>query len=230
MLVLYHHPMSAASRLVRLVLAEYDDTAEFIEEQPWQRRDEFLSLNPAATLPVMIDGDNPPLVGGTAIVEFLDETRGILKRDKRLLPENPYARAEARRLTGWALDKLENEVTRYLVHERVFKLQIPRNNGGGSPDSKVLRAARANIKHHVRYFGWLAATRNWMGGENITIADLAIAAGLSVLDYLGEVPWEEDAGLKEWYARIKSRPSFRPLLGDKVRGLQPASHYVDLDF
>jgi glutathione S-transferase len=230
MLVLYHHPMSAASRLVRLVLAEYDNTAEFLEEQTWQRRPEVLKLNPAATLPVMIDGDHLPLVGGAAICEFLDETRGVLKREKRLLPENPYARAEARRIAGWALDKLENEVTRYLVHERVFKLYIPRDEGGGSPDSKVLRAARTNIKYHVKYFGWLAATRNWLGGDAITIADLAVAAALSVLDYLGEVPWEEDASLKEWYARIKSRPSFRPLLGDKVRSLQPASHYVDLDF
>jgi glutathione S-transferase len=230
MLVLYHHPMSAASRLVRLVLAEYDDTAEFVEEQPWARREAFLVLNPAATLPVMVDGDHPSMVGGVVICEFLDETRGVLKRERRLLPENPYERAEARRITQWALDKLENEVTRYLVNERVFKLSMPRDSGGGSPDSKVLRAARANLKYHIKYFGWLAATRNWLGGENITIADLAVASSLSVLDYLGEVPWDEDATLKEWYARIKSRPSFRPLLGDKVRGLQPASHYVDLDF
>ena len=134
MLVLYHHPMSAAARLVRLVLAEYDDTAEFVEELTWQRREEFLALNPAATLPVLVDGDNPPIVGGNAICEFLDETRGVLKREKRLLPENPYARAEARRIVSWALDKLEDEVTRYIVLERVFKRQMPSALGGGSPD------------------------------------------------------------------------------------------------
>ncbi len=230
MLVLYHHPMSAAARLVRLVLAEYDDTAEFVEELTWQRREEFLALNPAATLPVLIDGDHPPMVGGNAICEFLDETRGVLKRDKRLLPENPYARAEARRIVSWALDKLEYEVTRYIVLERVFKRQMPSAIGGGSPDSKAIRAARANIKFHMNYLGWLAATRNWLAGDTISYADLAVAASLSVLDYLGEVPWEENQPLRDWYSRIKSRPSFRPLLGDKVRGLQPASHYVDLDF
>ncbi len=230
MLVLYHHPMSAASRLVRLVLAEYDDTAEFIEELVWQRREEFLALNPAATLPVLVDGDHPAIVGGAAICEFLDETRGVLKRERRLLPENPYARAEARRIASWAMDKLETEVTRYLVLERLFKRQMPAKLGGGSPDPKAIRAARANIKFHMKYLGWLAATRNWLAGDEISYADLAAAAALSVLDYLGEVPWEENQQLKEWYARIKSRPSFRPLLGDKVRGLPPASHYVDLDF
>ncbi len=230
MLVLYHHPMSAASRFVRLVLAEYDDTAEFVEEQVWQRREEFLALNPAATLPVLVDADHPPLVGGVTICEFLDETRGVLKRERRLLPENPYERAEARRIANWALDKFENEVTRYLVQERVYKRQMTAEQGGGSPDSKAIRAARANIKFHMKYFSWLAATRSWLAGDMLTYADLAAAASLSVLDYLGEVPWEEDAALKDWYARIKSRPSFRPLLGDKVRGLAPASHYVDLDF
>ncbi len=230
MLVLYHHPMSAASRLVRLVLAEYDEASEFVEELVWQRREEFLSLNPAATLPVMIDGENPPLVGGTTICEFLDETRGVLNRERRLLPENPYVRAEARRIIGWALDKLEDEVTRYIVQERVFKRQMPSAMGGGSPDSKAIRAARSNIKFHLKYIGWLASTRNWLAGDAISYADLAIAAELSVLDYLGEVPWEDNKPVKEWYARIKSRPSFRPLLGDKVRGLPPASHYVDLDF
>lgn len=230
MLVLYHHPMSAASRLVRLVLAEYNESSEFIEELAWQRREEFLALNPAATLPVLVDGDHPPIVGGRTICEFLDETRGVLNRERRLLPENPYARAEARRLVTWALDKLDSEVCRYIVQERVFKRQMPSALGGGPPDSKAIRAARANIKIHMKYLGWLAATRNWLAGEAISCADLAVAAELSVLDYLGEVPWEESPPLKDWYARIKSRPSFRPLLGDKVRGLPPASHYVDLDF
>ncbi len=230
MLVLYHHPMSAASRFVRLVLAEYDDTAEFVEEFVWQRREEFLALNPATTLPVLVDNEHPPLVGGVTICEFLDETRGALQRERRLLPENPYARAEARRIVSWSLDKIESEVTRYLVHERVFKRQMTVEQGGGSPDSKAIRAARANIKFHTKYLGWLAATRSWLAGDSLTYADLATAAALSVLDYLGEVPWEENEALKDWYARIKSRPSFRPLLGDKVRGLAPASHYVDLDF
>ena len=107
---------------------------------------------------------------------------------------------------------------------------MPAQSGGGAPDSQALRAARANIKYHLKYFGWLAATRNWLAGDRLTQADLAAAAAFSVLDYMGEIDWSEEDALKDWYARIKSRPSFRPLLADRLRGMPPVSHYVDLDF
>ncbi|MEL7228491.1 MAG: glutathione S-transferase family protein, partial [Pseudomonadota bacterium] len=97
-------------------------------------------------------------------------------------------------------------------------------------DSQALRAARANIRYHLQYIGWLAATRNWLAGPRMSQADLAMAAALSVLDYLGEVDWSKDEALKDWYARLKSRPAFRPLLADRLRGMPPVSHYVDLDF
>ncbi|MEL6503207.1 MAG: glutathione S-transferase family protein [Pseudomonadota bacterium] len=226
---LYHHPLSAASRTIRLMMAEYDLPLELTQENLWERREEFLALNPAATLPVLMV-EEEPLVGAFAIGEYLDETEGVLKRDRRLFPEDPLQRAEMRRLVSWALEKFEAEVTRYVVHEKVTKRQMPAELGGGAPDSQALRAARANIRYHLQYIGWLAATRNWLAGPRMSQADLAMAAVLSVLDYLGEVDWSEDEALKDWYARLKSRPAFRPLLADRLRGMPPVSHYVDLDF
>lgn len=230
MIVLYHHPMSAGSRFVRLVLGEYAERAELREERAWQRRHEFLTLNPAATVPVLVEDEGPAIVGGTVIGEYLDETRGAFQRDKRLMPEKPADRAEARRLTEWFLAKLESEVTRYVVRERVFKLEMPASEGGGPPDASAIRAARANFKHHLRYLAWLAEARNWLAGPQLTYADIAAAAALSILDYLGEVPWDEEPGAKDWYMRLKSRPSFRPLLAERVRGLPPVHHYANLDF
>ncbi len=229
MFTLYHNTMSAGSRAVRLMLAEYDLDMTLHEENLWERRVEFLEINPAATLPVLIDGSTN-VVGAHAVCEYLDETHGVLKREKRLFPEDPVARAEMRRLADWALTKLEAEVTRYLVHERVTKRLMPASAGGGAPDSQALRAARSNIRYHLDYLGWLANTRSWLAGETITHADLAAASSISVLDYLGEIDWSEVTALKDWYARIKSRPSFRPLLADRLRGMPPVSHYVDLDF
>jgi glutathione S-transferase len=171
-----------------------------------------------------------PVVGAAAIAEYIDETRGVLKRDKRLFAEDPMARAEIRRVVAWYLEKTENDVTRHLVRERVFKPQMPSAQGGGAPDSAAIRAARANIKQHMKYTNWLAGTRNWMAGTRFSYADLAAGATLSVLDYLGEVDWAGNPQAKEWYTRVKSRPSFRPLLMDRVRGLSPASQYADLDF
>ncbi|MEF2073108.1 glutathione S-transferase family protein [Consotaella aegiceratis] len=230
MLRLHHHPMSAASRFVRLMLGEYGERAELVEEKPWQRRPELLALNPAATLPILIEDDGPPIVGGLVIAEYVDETRGVYQRERRLMAEKPLERAETRRLTEWFLHKLEAEVTRYLVRERVFKLDMRPDEGGGPPDASAIRAARANLKNHMRYIGWLAESRNWLAGTRLSHADLAAASALSVLDYLGEVDWEREPAAKEWYVRLKSRPAFRPFLGERVRGIPPVAHYAELDF
>ena len=230
MLTLFHHPMFATCRFIRLCFAEYGEELALIEEKPWLRRKEFLSLNPAGSLPVLLAEGDVPIVGAGVIAEYVDETRGVLKRDKRLFAEDPMERAEIRRLCDWYLDKMEGEVTRHLVRERVLKPFMPSSQGGGSPDSAAIRAARSNVRQHLKYTNWLAGTRDWLGGGRITYADLAAAAALSVLDYLGEVNWGDFPAAKDWYSRVKSRPSFRPLLTDRVRGLSPVSSYADLDF
>ena len=237
MIQLYHHPMSGASRYVRLILGEYGVSAEFSEEKPWLRREEFLSLNPAGTVPVMIDeavspnGGGPGIVVGAVVIgEYLDETVGAMMRDRRLMPENSANRAETRRLVEWFIHKFEAEVGRYLVQERVWKHLMRADGSGGSPDSTAIRAGRANLKSHLRYLDWLVQSRNWLSGSRLSLGDLAAAASLSVLDYLGEIPWDSEPAVRDWYARVKSRPSFRPILADKLAGLPPASHYIDLDF
>jgi len=191
---------------------------------------EFLQINPAGTLPVLMVDEGKFISGGIIIGEYLDETSGAMMRDRRLLPEKSMERAETRRLIEWFLVKFDAEVTRYLVQERVFKQLMRADEGGGAPDSNIIRAARANLKNHMKYLGALAASRDWLSGMKISAADMAAAAAISVLDYLGEIQWEDETSAKDWFATIKSRPSYRPLLSDKVLGLPPASHYIDLDF
>jgi glutathione S-transferase len=222
--------MSSSSRFIRLILSEYGLPVELVEEQPWELRGDFIKLNPAGTLPILVDDNMRVLCGATVISEFIDETTGILKRDKRLLAEDPFQRAEIRRLTEWFLVKMEADVTKPLVRERVFKLQMPPTLGGGAPDSKILRLARGNIRQHMKYISWLASTRSYLAGSRLSYADLAAAAALSELDYLGEITWADSPQARDWYQRIKSRPSFRPLLTERVRGVTPVSHYADLDF
>lgn len=230
MLTLFHHPFSTSSRFVRLVAAEYGLNLDLVVEKPWERRRDFLMLNPAGTLPVLIENDGPPICGASVIMEYLDETRGYAMGDRRLMPAHAETRAEVRRLVDWFLGKFDAEVVGYLVHEKIFKLEIPRDRGGGEPDSAVLRAARTNIRHHLKYIGWLTATRDWLAGGKLSFADLAAAAALSCVDYLGEVPWEADDTTKAWYGLIKSRPSFRPLLAERILVIPPAATYADLDF
>ncbi len=227
---LYHHTMSASSRYIRLILAEYSQNVRLLEEKPWERRMEFLQINPAGTLPVLMVGEGQFISGGVVIGEYLDETNGAMMRDKRLLSEKSLERAETRRLIEWFLVKFDAEVTRYIVQERIFKQLMSQQEGGGAPDSNTIRAARANLKNHMKYLSALVTSRNWLSGNTISAADLAAAAAISVVDYLGEVQWEDEPVAKEWFATIKSRPSYRQLLEDKVLGFPPASHYTDLDF
>ncbi|MAY62268.1 MAG: glutathione S-transferase [Rhizobiales bacterium] len=228
--VLYHHPVSAGSRFIRLAIGETGYDCDLQEEPYWERRSEFIRLNPAGLPPVLVTENAYAICGPMVIAEYLDETDGVLKRDRRLMPEQPYRRAETRRLSSWFLDKMDHDVTVPLVRERVLKPQMPITMGGGSPDSKILRAARANIRQHMKYLSWLCGTRPWVAGDKFTYADLAAASAVSVLDYLGEIEWASYPHAKEWYQRIKSRPAFRPLLSDRVRALAPVAHYADLDF
>jgi glutathione S-transferase len=230
MLTLFYHSYCPHSRFVRLALGEYGLPARLVEEPTWERREEFLILNPAGTTPVLVEEERPPVPGAALISEYLDETRGNELGEHRLLPSDIGARIEVRRLASWFNDKFFTEVSAPLVTERFYKRRIPVSQGGGSPDTDVIRAARINIRYHLAYIGWLVRTRDWLAGERLSYADLAAAGQLSAIDYLGDVPWNEDEAAKAWYARVKSRPSFRPLLSELLAGIPASKTYADLDF
>ncbi len=222
MRVLYHTLLSPAARKVRIVLREKDLEFTLKAERIWERRPEFLALNPAGEVPVLIEPDGAVLAEATAIVEYLDE----VYRDKLLIGINPIDRAEVRRLNAWFDVKMSAEVTDNLLGEKIFKRYL----GQGQPNSQAIRAGHANLPHHLEYIGYLIERRRSLAGDHFSVADIAAAAQLSSLDYLGDVPWDNHELAKEWYARIKSRPSFRPILADHLPGVPPPPHHTDLDF
>ena len=225
-ITLYHYPLCPFSRMVRLLTAEEGVKVRLVEERAWNRRPEFLQLNPAGEVPVMVLEDGTALSGSGPISEFLAETGAA----SALMPDTPVERAEMRRIVAWFERKFDREVTRNLVTEKIDRRFMPKELGGGAPDAAAVRAGLANIRAHLKYVGYLAHRRNWLSGERLSLADLAAAAQLSCIDYLGHVPWGESAPAHAWYARIKSRPSFRPLLADQVAGMPPPPAYADLDF
>lgn len=229
MATLYHHPFCPHSRFIRLALAEMGLEPSMAEERPWDRRNEYLALNPAGTTPVLVES-GLALPGPCVIAEYLDETHGHALGHRRLMPASPARRAEVRRLLDWFLAKFHEEVSAYLVTEKIFKRFMPPSLGGGVPDMSAVRAARVNVRYHLQYIGHLTGCRPWLAGDDLTYADLAAAAHLSAADYLGDVPWDEDERARDWYARMKARPAFRALLADKAPGLAPADHYTSLAF
>ncbi len=222
---LYHHPLDPLSRRVRLTLAEKNVACDFVIEKPWDPSADLLALNPAGDVPVLTieEGkDRHAFAGAQAICEYLDETQAAAT----LLGKDPFLRAEVRRLVEWFDTKFQREVTTPLVGEKALK----RLMGGGGPDSLMIRTGCQNVRGHLQYIAWLTERRNWLAGGALSLADLAAGAQLSVIDYLGDVPWNAFPLAKEWFARLKSRPSFRGLLGDHIAGFPPPSHYADLDF
>ena len=222
MRILYHFWLSPFSRKVRIALLEKGLEAELVVEKYWDRRQEFLAMNPAGQVPVLSEADGTVLTDSQAIVEFLEDCHP----EPNLFGRDPYGRAECRRLVAWFDGKFHQEVTDFLLREKLLK----RVMGMGEPRSDLIRAGRDNIGYHMDYISYLVERRNYIAGEVFSLADIAAAAHLSCLDYLGDVPWDQHSGAKEWYARVKSRPSFRPILADHMPGLPPPRHYADLDF
>jgi glutathione S-transferase len=219
---LFHLPLSPFSRKIRLLLAEKRLPCELRVEKVWEQRSEYLDLNPAGTVPTLLEDSGLAIPDSTVIAEYLEEAYP----DTPLLGRTHAERVETRRLAAWFDGKFHAEVTNRLVGEKYMR----RLAGRGNPDAAILRAGYAALGPHLEYVGWLSETRSWLAGEAISLADFAAAAQISTLDYIGDIDWRTAPAAKEWYARMKSRPCFRGVLADRVPGLTPAPHYADLDF
>ena len=218
----YHLPICSDSRIARLILLEKEIEFELISELTWNRRIDFLKINPAGTVPVTITDNNIVIVGTDILAEYLDEI-GV---GKKLMGNNIEMRLEIRRIHRWFATKFNTEVTKNILFERVFK----RLEGLGEPSSNSLRAGRLNLLNHLNYIEYILKKNTWLAGEEMTLADLTAAGYVSSIDYLGEVPWGNYTFIKEWYAGIKSRPSFRLILREVVAGIPPSTNYTNLDF
>lgn len=221
MRTLFHLWLHPFSRKVRVALTEKKLDFELQIEKVWERRTEFLALNPAGDVPVLIEKDGTTLANSQVICEYLEEVYPEIN----LLGHDPVQRAETRRLVSWFDVKFNREVTDNLIGEKLMKQFLKT----GEPHAPAVRAGHANIHYHLDYIGFLTEKRKWLAGDNFSLADIAAAAHLSAIDYIGDVPWEEHEAAREWYAKMKSRPSFKPLLDDRIPGFTPSSHYEDID-
>lgn len=219
---LYHIWLDPGCRKIRLILAEKNLDHELKVEMVWERREAFMKLNPAGDVPVLIEPEKLILADHNAIAEYLDEEYP----DNPLMGETSDERAEVRRLNGWFDRKFNDEVTKHLVSEKVLKRFLKM----GQPKSEAIRAASYNLRTHLDYIGYLAERRNYLAGASLTMADLTAAAHISIIDYLGDIAWDDYKAAKHWYMQVKSRKSFRPLLEDRIAGMPPAPHYTKLDF
>jgi glutathione S-transferase len=221
MLAVYHHPICPFSRKLRIVLREKQLPFELFTVNFWERPLNLLKLNPAGTTPIIVQTDKSVIYGNQAIFEYLEETAL-----PRLMLDSSVKRAQVRQLCEWFDYKFYQEVTRYLINERYIKAIHTQ----ASPDASALRAAKKNLINHLNYLNFILQEQHYLCGDEPTLADFAAASQLSCLDFLGDIDWHGLETIKNWYALVKSRPSFRSILMDVVTGIKPPAHYANLDF
>jgi len=226
MALLYHDPLSPSCRIARLALAEKSIDVSLRDLRDVEHREDVLALNPAGEGPILVGEEGASVAGALPIAEYLEE----IVPAPALLPGDPLQRAEIRRLVEWFGRKFADEVSTCLLYEKVSRRILGARDGGGPPDMGVVRAALHNVRYHLDYISYLMEIRSWLAGEELSLADLVASAHLSCLDYVGDVPWAQYPAAKEWYVRLKSRPSFRPLLADHIPGMPPPRAYANLDF
>jgi glutathione S-transferase len=219
---LYHLPLSPFCRKIRIILGEKHILFDPKIEKPWEERPEFLALNHGGTVPIFIDEDETVTSESNAIAEYLEE----VYPQRPILPGTPAQRAEIRRISLWFDLKFDAEVTTLVLFEKVDRRLMKL----GEPDMATIRAGLENINYHMDYLSYLSEERNWLAGDHFSLADITAAAHISTIDYVGDVPWSHFPAAKEWYVRVKSRPSFRTILGDFIPGMPPPRIYADLDF
>lgn len=222
MRLLYHTPLSPFCRKIRMILKEKGLEFELVQENPWDRNLSFFALNPAGEVPVLVEDDGTVISGAYSIGEYLEEAYPA----PALLGGTPAQRAEVRRIIDWFDHKFDYEVTKNVLFEKAFKHYF----GYGEPNSALIRVGKQNILYHLDYIGYLSKERYFLAGDSLTLADLAAAAHISALDYLGDIQWDHNKPAQNWYALMKSRPSLRCILAERVRGARPPAYYENPDF
>jgi len=222
---LYHHNICPFSRKTRVLMAAKEIGFELVQENFWERRKEFIAMNPAGNLPILFDNSNAAvIVGSTPIIEYIEEKH---LETKCFLGESLLKKAEIRRLQNWFDEKFYNEVTKHVLQERFLNRYLP---GSHSPNSEILRVARKNLNIHLSYIEYLLESRKYLGGEHISVADFAAAAQISLLDYFGDINWNHYTPAKDWYSLIKSHKIFSEILKDRLANVTPPEYYSKMDF
>ena len=221
MLTLYHYQLCPSSRFIRLLLDEYKIEHITQLENYWKPQDEFLLINPAGHLPVLIDNSNFQIIGFNACVEYIRD----MDLNPNIFPDDYRKKAEIYRLYHWFDTLFKKEVLDPIIYEKVFSRVIENL----TPNSLNLRNGMQNLGFHIKYLEYLLRDKDFLVADTITSCDFFAAANLSVLDYLGLLNLRDYPKLKVWYFKLKSRPSFKNILKDYIVGLTPHENYKLLD-
>lgn len=218
---LYHHSLCPSARMVRCLLNELMTEYVLIEERYWEDNESFLRLNPMGTVPVLLTSNGTVLNHTQLIVEYLHANY-----NQEIMYPSELNTLNVKKITIWFNEKLYNDSTKFLIQEKF----VSAVHNGKQPNANILSLARYNLSLHYDYLTFLLENNTWLAGERMSLADIAAASQISTLDMMGEITWSKIPQIKDWYCIIKSRPGFRPLLKERIAGVNTPKHYSDLDF
>mgnify|MGYP001146112703 CR=1 FL=1 len=220
MRTLFHYPLDAFGRIIRIFLYERSLDYQPIEEYPWNRKKVFSENHMFSDLPTLVENDTLVIQGAYSIIEYIEynyrmQSKGSIRN-----------KIEIDRIASLFNTYFFAEVTHKIIYEKIIKKYVEK----AAPDSSSIRKGSQNIAKYFEYIAWLMNRRNWLAGDDFSLADISAAAHVSCLDYVDSIEWEKFPEVKDWYVRVKSRPSFREILNDKIPNIKPPEHYVNLDF
>lgn len=191
----------------RWALQELDAEFEFVPVNLLageHRHPDFLRLNPAGKLPVLVDGDQV-ITESAAIVMYLADKYA----DKGLMPANLQDRAQAYRWSLFAVTELEQPLWRIARHSFVY------------PEARRLPAdiplAREEFREMAAVLEQHMAGREFIVGDRISIADCVTAY---VLDWGNENGLVADLpNLNAYLERMYARPKAPQRIAAAMAGL-----------
>lgn len=220
---LYHHPICPVSRSVRVLCLEKAIDIDLMVENFWERRDKFIKINPSCSVPFLASSPNILIYGFDPIVEYIEE---VFHDKDRYIFGDPMEKAEIRKIIHWVNVKMYEDATKHILNEKIYNFLTTKE----FPNASTLKICRTNLSHHLMYLNFLLTKKEWLGGNDFSLADIVASCHISSLDYINEINWDFYKELKDWYVVIKSKPSFRQILRDSIPGFTPSPQYRELDF
>jgi glutathione S-transferase len=224
MLIVHSRTLEPLSRAVRLALGEKGAVFHNREAVAFGPDPALAAITSDGLTPVLVDdswGHGATIGEAMAIFEYLED---ILPTPP-LLPGGPIERASVRAMAIRATRAL-GPIVDVVVMEKAQKILTRQ----GAPETAALRHACNSANELLDQIGQVADREGWLCGKKLSLADMVVAAHFSVLDFLDAVRWDVAPSGKNWYARIKQRPTFKTILADTLAGVSPPFHYSDLDF
>ena len=197
---LYHNPLSSNARRVLLVASQLGIQLEhvFIDLGKEADRQRLTEVNICGKVPVLED-EGFLLWESCAIMQYLADTHGA----EALYPKALKARADVNRWMFFAAQHFSPAIG-ILTWEYLWKKLVT----GQDPDPVEIAKGEALVHEHAAVLDQHLATRQWISGDRLTLADFALAAPMMYVSR-AKIPVAKYAHLLAWFERMQQLPAWQ---------------------